>query len=329
MPGAIAGKPAGGPPAARPSRHLVTNRTLQIRRVRAGPDCPDPGTRSTTPCNQTICGVGHEVRPVSTEQLFGGLGWADRVRADPAGAVRWYVKPFLPPIRAVLFDFDGTLVDSEYLHHESWLEAVAPWGVTLSWDDYERQLVGISDLRACEFFLRMAGMEVTPDQVVQGRSRKHLVYRRRSIEELSVHPDVADWIRDNRKRVPMGVVSSSAIPDVVPILRRQRVANCMQFVICGDHVERLKPDPEPYSLALEKFRAQLGRLDSHDCLVFEDSSTGIQAGIAAGMTVHALESPRDLPIALETWQGRIRGVAAYESAAVRSALAGSSGGTKL
>ncbi|MCY4188038.1 MAG: HAD hydrolase-like protein, partial [Bryobacterales bacterium] len=64
---------------------------------------------------------------------------------------------FDTPIRAVLFDFDGTLFDSECLHYEAWLEAVKPWGVTLSWDDYRQRLVGISDTHACEFSLDLAG----------------------------------------------------------------------------------------------------------------------------------------------------------------------------
>lgn len=237
-------------------------------------------------------------------------------------AVRWYMTPRYPTIRAVLFDFDGTLVDSEYLHHESWLEAVRPWGVSLSWEEYERQMVGISDRRACEFFLRMAGLDPTPDRIEEGRSRKHRVYRRRSIKELAVHPEVSGWVRDRHERVPMGVVSSSSIPDVVPILHRQGIADFMRFVICGDHVERLKPDPEPYLLALDKFRARLGPLEGPDCLVFEDSSTGIESATAAGMKVHALESPSDLPIALESWDGRIRGASVGDSVAMRGAAAG-------
>lgn len=210
----------------------------------------------------------------------------------------------------MLFDFDGTLVDSEYLHHESWLEAVEPWGVTVSWEDYERQLVGISDRRACEFFLRMSGQELTAERIESGRRRKQHAYRRRSVQELSVHPEVRGWLRANHAGVPIGVVSSSAIPDVVPILRRQGVADCFRFVICGDHVQRLKPDPEPYVLALTKLRAQFGALASKNCLVFEDSDTGIRAATTAGLTVHAVESPSELPIALQSWDQRIDGVTA-------------------
>lgn len=209
------------------------------------------------------------------------------------------------PIRAVLFDFDGTLFDSEYLHHEAWLEAVEPWGVTVGWDDYKRNLVGISDTRACEFFLDLAGRPRTREAIQAGRERKHSVYRRRSVRELAPHPSVAAWIRDNCERVPLGVVSSSAIPDVVPILERQGIADCMRFIICAEHVERLKPDPLPYLVAFEKLQASRDISDPRDCLVFEDSSAGVQSARAAGMRVHVLAKPADLPSALEEWSPHI------------------------
>ena len=223
-------------------------------------------------------------------------------------AIHWHLESTETTIRAVLFDFDGTLVDSEYLHHESWLEAVEPWGVTVSWEEYVRQLVGISDTRACKYFLGRAGKAVTPEAVEQGRRRKHRVYRSRSIEELKIDHRVRDWILRNHGAVPMGVVSSSAIPDVVPILQRQGVADCMEFIICGDHVKRLKPDPAPYLLALSKLRSAFGIEDSLECLVYEDSRTGIQAAAAAGTTVHALGATSDLPSAMEEWQERIKGI---------------------
>lgn len=217
------------------------------------------------------------------------------------------MEPVAASIRAVLFDFDGTLVDSEHLHHQSWLEAAAPWGVTVSWDEYEQRLVGISDTRACEFFLGLAGLEPTAERLEIGRQRKHAVYRRRSVHELSVLPAAKGWIGRNSERVPMGVVSSSATPDVVPILDRQGVTHLMQFVLCAEHVERLKPDPFPYLLALDKLRTAAGVRDSRECLVFEDSSTGVQAAEGAGMTVHRLGPPSELPAALDSWSGRIRG----------------------
>lgn len=211
-----------------------------------------------------------------------------------------------PRIRAVLFDFDGTLTDSEWLHHQSWLEAVTPLGVTVSWDDYERLLVGISDTRASKFFLELAGVERTRERVLEGRARKHAAYRRRSVRELSIDPLVKAWIQEHWQTTPLGVVSSSAVPDVVPILERQGVSAYMRFVICGDHVVRLKPDPMPYLLAMEKLAVGWGIRDPRECLVFEDSETGVRAARDAGMTVQPVRSPSNLAGLLMQWTARVR-----------------------
>ena len=205
----------------------------------------------------------------------------------------------------MLFDFDGTLVDSEYLHHEAWLEAVAPWGVTLGWPAYQRQLVGLSDRRACEFFVALAGLEPTPERLETGRGRKHRAYRRRAVRELALEPWAREWIRAHHRSVPLGVVSSSVIPDVVPILERQGVASSLRFVICGDHVERLKPDPAPYLLAFKKLRKGMPDLRTRECLVFEDSATGVRSASDAGMTVQRLASTSDLPASLQRWEPKI------------------------
>ncbi len=227
--------------------------------------------------------------------------------------IHWQLSPDAPAIRAVLFDFDGTLVDSEHLHHESWLEAVEPWGVTVSWDDYVRLLVGISDTRACEFFLGLAGRAVTPEMVEYGRKRKHRIYRSRSIVELRLEPAVADWIRHSHGRVPMGVVSSSSVPDVVPILEAQGVADRMEFVVCGDHVQRLKPDPMPYRLAFDKLRRRFDIDAPSSCLAFEDSAPGFRSASGAGLTVHLVEEPAHLVQGLATWDERIVGAGAGET----------------
>ena len=103
----------------------------------------------------------------------------------------------------------------------------------------------------------------------------------------------------------MGVVSSSAAPDVIPILERQGVADRMRFVVTGDDVSRLKPDPMSYLLALQKLGPECGIRNAAECLAFEDSDTGIQAAQDAGMTVQRLKLPCELPALLEAWNRRI------------------------
>lgn len=208
-------------------------------------------------------------------------------------------------IRAVLFDFDGTLCDSEYLHHESWLEAAEPWGVAVGWEEYTQRFVGISDRNAARFFLEKSGQDATEELINAGCQRKHECYRRRSAAELKVDSRVCDWVRSASAKVPIGVVSSSATPDVVPILENHGIADAMRFVICGEHVTRLKPDPMPYALALAKLREIVEVDSAEDCLAFEDSTSGVASATAAGLTVHRLDSPTKLGDALAHWERKI------------------------
>ncbi len=230
-------------------------------------------------------------------------------RDRPRHRIDWHLKPLVTRLRAVLFDFDGTFVDSESLHHESWLDATEPWGVTISWEDYKRQMIGISDRRACEYFLTEAGLDRTDELVALGCSRKHRAYRERSVNELKVDHAVGAWIRENAANVPLAVVSSSAIEDVVPILEAQGVDHYLRFVICGDHVERLKPDPMPYQLAFNKLAALDVVASPTEVLVFEDSDAGFRSAKAAGMTTHRLGAPSELGVALTEWTGQIVGAA--------------------
>ncbi len=109
-------------------------------------------------------------------------------------------------VRAVLFDFDGTLSDSEYLHHEAWLEAAADWGAAVGWEEYTQRFVGISDRNACKIFLQKAGLPPTDALIEAGCLRKHRCYRRRSKIELTVDERVVEWIRSASPRVPLGKV---------------------------------------------------------------------------------------------------------------------------
>jgi beta-phosphoglucomutase len=208
-------------------------------------------------------------------------------------------------IRAVLFDFDGTLCDSEHLHHEAWLEAAEPWGVAVGWEEYTQRFIGISDRNAARIFLEKSGQDATEELIDAGCQRKHECYRRRSAAELKVDSRVCDWVRSVSAKVPIGVVSSSATPDVVPILENHGIADAMRFVICGEHVTRLKPDPMPYALALEKLREIVEVDRAGDCLAFEDSNSGVASATAVGLTVHRLDSPTKLGDALAHWERKI------------------------
>jgi len=196
--------------------------------------------------------------------------------------------------QAILLDFDGTLVDSEPLHYRCWTEAVRPWGATTDWEDYQRRFVGITDREAARIFFREAGYEPTDELVQAACASKHRIYRSRCGEELAIPQSSSELIMELHSMLPIGVVTSSIEFELGPVLAKTKLSNLIRVMVCGDHVERHKPDPEPYQLAFKRLKELDGSIGSKACLVFEDSDAGVASATAAGMRVSRVRHPSEL-----------------------------------
>lgn len=194
------------------------------------------------------------------------------------------MHPLLAQAQAVIFDFDGVLVDSEPLHEEAIRQtaaAVRGWGMTR---DHFHQMVGKGDPHAFELLARVHGSVVSPRDIEALCEQKHA----RSLEliaagRFSVQPGAAELAGRVGATRPVGVCSGSRREVVCGMLDRSGLATHMRCVVTHEDVERPKPDPEGYRLA-----ARLLGATAENCVVIEDSPTGIRAGVAAGMTVIAV-----------------------------------------
>lgn len=202
-------------------------------------------------------------------------------------------------IRAVLFDFDGVLVDSESLHHEAWSDAVRPYGARVGWPEYQRRFVGKTDVWAGRTLLSKAGRKPAAPLVREVCERKHRYFRERAPETLNVAKEIVKWIANRLRNQLLGVVSSSPAIDVEPILEKAGLIGRLDVTVYGEHVRRHKPDPEAYLVAIERLRALKSGLDAAECIAFEDSDSGVAAASAAGLIVHRIASPAELLPALQ------------------------------
>ena len=204
-----------------------------------------------------------------------------------------------PPIQAVLFDFDGVLVDSEPLHYRCWMDVIKPYGAHMPWPEYTRRITGKTDLLAAEILLTEAGKSPTPESMQQAWDTKRADFETHFCEELTILAELRSWIMQHSRNLKVGVVSSSMTSEVEPLLIRSEVREHLHVLVCGDHVKRHKPDPEPYLTALARLNDGVSTpLTARQCLVVEDSPTGIAAGTAAGMHVKAVKSTTDVLPAL-------------------------------
>jgi HAD superfamily hydrolase (TIGR01509 family) len=175
---------------------------------------------------------------------------------------------------AVIFDCDGTLVDSEPLARLAWERSLTPYGYALTDADAEAS-VGLPYPRVHAYFAERAPLpEVDAFWVELSGELFTLID-----SSLALFEDAVGAVRALRSRgVPVAVASSSPHERLQRTLGRAGLLDAFDVVVSGDEVEHGKPAPDMFLLAA----ARLG-VDPGACVVIEDSPPGVQAGLAAGM----------------------------------------------
>jgi len=192
---------------------------------------------------------------------------------------------------AIVFDFDGLLIDTEIIHIRSWEEFFRSIHVKAERSAFS-QGVGKSDVDFAEILRRQFALDLSVGEIVR---RKADLYRRMlAVEPLAPEPGVAELI-DSCASVgfPIAVASSSVRFEVELGLRRMFEAmgkgtstrEVFRAVCCGDEVEKRKPAPDLYLLAAQRLE-----LPPAACLALEDSPDGSRAALAAGMQCIAVGS---------------------------------------
>jgi beta-phosphoglucomutase len=177
-------------------------------------------------------------------------------------------------VRAVIFDFNGTLSNDEPILCEIFRTLFAEHGRPLSTEEYYDRLAGHSDPEIVRMWLGPEHPDV--DQVIAQRTA---LYVAAVADGSSISEDVRDAVRYAAERVRVAVVSGAARAEIEPVLVAAGLAAAIQVVVSVDDVANGKPDPESYLRALEL----LGRPDPGDVVAVEDTDAGIAAAKAAGM----------------------------------------------
>jgi beta-phosphoglucomutase len=194
----------------------------------------------------------------------------------------------MPEFSAILFDFDGTLLDSEPAHWASWAGALAPVGIHLDWNFYRSNCVGVDDRELVRKFASRAAPPIAFEALWALYPVKLDLFRRKVCQSPPFPHGLAEFLTRLRERYPLAVVSSSARPEVEPLLVTAGLRGYFDAVICAEDTRQHKPSPEPYLLAS-------GMLGARSALVVEDSAAGIASGRAAGFEVVEVSSPAAMP----------------------------------
>ena len=179
-------------------------------------------------------------------------------------------------IKAVIFDFDGLIVDTETPEYESWQEIFQEYGVELDLDLWQTFIGrGFGSFDVYEHLARISGKPVDRE-TLRPRMRKRYLDL---IERNPILPGVEAWIRRAKALgLPLAVASSSRRDWASGHLEKRGLLPHFAFVHCGDDVAEVKPDPEIYLITAKR----LG-VAPENALAIEDSLNGLTAAKAAGM----------------------------------------------
>ena len=206
-------------------------------------------------------------------------------------------------LRAVIFDLDGVLADSEPWWNQIDAKLLAQYGVDYH-GEHHREVLGISYRLAVEFYKKAFRLSVATEEMMKRRGEIAAEFFSNRVGLFPGTKEVLEELRNMNLRLGpplrlgaplrLGVATSSVSTSARPFLDRHKLTPFFEVIVTGDEVEHGKPAPDIYLRAAEK----LG-LTSEECLVVEDALSGIAAAKAAKMRVVAIPDirPSGLPAA--------------------------------
>ena len=206
-------------------------------------------------------------------------------RRDPPNLIRYHRAV----LRAILFDFNGVLVDDEPIHFELLQRVLREEGLDLSREDYDRDYLGKTDHACFELALRKANQEPREDLLSRLVARKGAYYMMRM--RLEGYP-IFDGARDlveaaSEAGLMLGVVSGALRAEVEGALAQLGLEDHFKALVTAEDVSRGKPDPEGFrrGLALLNATPPLPQrlLHPHEVLAIEDSPHGLEAARQTGL----------------------------------------------
>jgi beta-phosphoglucomutase len=192
---------------------------------------------------------------------------------------------------AVIFDFDGVIVDTEPIHYQAFQKILEPLGLAYTWQDYLTNYIGFDDRDAFSEVFHKAG-EVLDQKSLQNLINQKAIIFEQVIEGgVTPYPGVLELIKElAEKGIPLAISSGALRSDILPILKQLDVQGYFSHIITAEDVPQSKPHPASYLNAKMKLLTSFPDIANKDCTIYaiEDTPTGIQSAKGAGLIVIAV-----------------------------------------
>jgi beta-phosphoglucomutase len=188
-------------------------------------------------------------------------------------------------LRAVIFDFDGVITDSEILHFRSLNKVLARFGFRMTKEDYYQNYLGFSDLDFFKELKRKAGLKLNSRQTRQALEEKKQLYEKLAVTEGKIIEGVRGFLEMlSQNNILMAICSGALLPEINLILEGAKLNPFFEVIVSAEQIKKGKPAPDGLLLTLQKLNEKNENpIKAGQCIVIEDSRWGLEAARAAGM----------------------------------------------
>jgi beta-phosphoglucomutase len=189
-------------------------------------------------------------------------------------------------LRAVIFDFNGIIVDDEPIHFELFQRVLKEEDINLTEADYYARYLGCDDRGAFTTAYREHGRALSDSKLAQLIERKAAYYREEIKSKIRVFPGVQTLLPDLARKLPLAIASGALRNEIEIILSSIGLFTHFRAIVSAEDVTRGKPEPEIFLKALAQLNTALGSdypIRAAECLVIEDSKEGVRGARRAGM----------------------------------------------
>jgi beta-phosphoglucomutase len=198
-------------------------------------------------------------------------------------------------LKAVIFDFDGVITDSEILHLRAFNKVLAQFDVQINKKDYYSKYLGYTDFDCYGHLIKDGLLKIDKRQIPELVEQKNKIFKKLAQTEGRTIEGAREFLVMLRKNhIPMAICSGALLSEIELMLDEAKLRPFFQTIVSAEHVKKGKPHPEGFLRTLKRLnKNRREQISAKECVVIEDSQWGLQAARAAGMHSVAVTNSYD------------------------------------
>jgi len=190
-------------------------------------------------------------------------------------------------LKALIFDCDGVIADSEHLHFSLFQKVLAEVGIALTQAEYVEKYLAMDDRGCFEAVFKANGKALSEEERARLIAQKTALYKKTAAQNLVILPGVVEFVMAVSQKYPLAMASGALKEEVLLMIEAAGIRHYFDAVVAAEDVKNGKPAPDAYLKALEELNIKHPgkNIQPSECLVVEDSIHGLMSAHAAGMKV--------------------------------------------